>query len=192
MTLQVERGLSRVFYARPWLIIRFCLWLYCYLLTMSTFFYGAAYVLRLDPFLAPLLQEKTLACCCVLFPLIAILMIPCLWVSYRRLVVILDETKGIEVRNGHRRRQIPWGEVTSYKSRVSNCRPSYLFLLNNEDCGLFATPMLVIQPFVDCVAIGRSLQDMGISRERRRRYIAFWNYRERWENPGVNPGQTTN
>jgi len=135
-----------------------------------------------------MLQKQVIGYCFVLFTLLGFCLLPYYWVSYRKLVVTLDEKNGIELRNGRRRRRVSWNEVTSFKCRCSKYTPIPLYVLGEDNGKLFVTPALVIRPFVDCLLIAQVLEEMGIPKESRRCFVNVWNYQETWaksENAGT-------
>ncbi len=182
MELHLAESSPRSFPIKPRLLLRFCLWMYVRLLIMSPFLYGAFLLLRLDPYLVPLLPVKTMEYTCILGPpLTAIFMFLYLWFCVKNITVSLDETHGIELKAGRRRRQIPWSAVTSYGCRLLESPTYALYLFDDEDSGWFATPILVIPPFVDCAKIAQLLEGRGIPKERRGRLIRYWKYHETWD-----------
>ncbi len=167
---------------KPRLFIWLCAYLGVCLVIMSPCLYCAGYLLRLDPFIAPLLGNRIMGFCSVACPLTTILiMIPYLWVCFRRLVVTLDKEQGIEIGTGRRHRQVPLTEVASFKYRPSKYRPTPLYLLRAGDGKLWTTPVLVIPPVVDCEMIARLLEEMGVPREEKPQLIRIWKYREVWD-----------
>jgi hypothetical protein len=113
-----------------------------------------------------MLQKQIIGYCYLLFCLLGFFLLPYFWVSYRDLVVTLDEKNGIDLRIGRRRRQVPWKEVASFNYRSSKYVPHSLYVLGEEDGGgLITTPILLIPPFVDCTMIAKCLEEIGIPKE---------------------------
>jgi len=107
--------------------------------------------------------------------------LPLFLVSYRRLVVTLDENNGIELRIGHRRKHVAWSEVASFKYVFSKYIPHALYVFGGDEGSFFVTPILVIPPFVECSLIAQSLEEMGIPKGQRKCCVSIWEYRRGWD-----------
>ena len=175
MPVQMEKGLSRAFYARPWFIVRFGIWVCTCIVFVNSLTYCALHLLRLDPFLAPMLDKYNIQHAYLVVTAFGLFLFSLFLIQYRKIVVTLDENNGIELRIGHRRKHVAWSEVAAFKYRFSKHIPHALYVLGKDDGSFVVTPILVIPTFVECRLIARFLEEMGIPKERRRCFVKIWN-----------------